>query len=195
MLVQPGEKGQGPVDVLIGLDGPTSSAASVIPILRVLDQRLGRLTLARVLDFESMRDDEARARASLTLSCASLFLCHHQPSIVLVPGHGWRALVAHAVAAKYDVVVIVTGPRRRPLSGSIQGVEASVDVPVLLVTALRVDDPGDVAKLLLVLALQFVTAPVGAHMIGRAAYRAGTELSPTTTCDELARDREGGWQP
>ncbi len=68
-------------------------------------------------------------------------------------------------------------------------------VLVLAGAALRVDDPGDVAKLLLVLALQFVTAPVGAHMIGRAAYRAGTELSPTTTCDELARDREGGWQP
>ncbi len=133
MLVQPGEQGQGPVDVLVGLDGPTSSAASVIPILRVLDQRLGRLTLARVLDFESMRDDEARARAALTVACASLFLCHHQPSIVLVPGHGRRALVAHAVAAKYDVVLIVTGPRRRLLSGSIQGVEAPVDVPVLLV--------------------------------------------------------------
>ncbi len=68
-------------------------------------------------------------------------------------------------------------------------------VLVLAGAALRVDDPGDVAKLLLVLALQFVTAPVGAHMIGRAAYRAGTELSPTTTCDELARDREAGWQP
>ena len=68
-------------------------------------------------------------------------------------------------------------------------------VLVLAGAALRVDDAGDVAKLLLVLALQFVTAPVGAHMIGRAAYRAGTELSPTTSCDELARDREGGWHP
>ncbi len=68
-------------------------------------------------------------------------------------------------------------------------------VLVLAGAALRVENRGDVAKLLLVLALQFVTAPVGAHMIGRAAYRAGTELSPTTTCDELARDPEGGWQP
>ncbi len=65
-------------------------------------------------------------------------------------------------------------------------------VLVLAGAALRVDDTGDVAKLLLVVALQFVTAPVGAHMIGRAAYRAGTELSPTTTCDELARDRQAG---
>jgi len=68
-------------------------------------------------------------------------------------------------------------------------------VLVLAGAALRVEDPGDVAKLLLVVALQFVAAPVGAHMIGRAAYRAGTELSPTTSCDELARDRERGWHP
>lgn len=59
-------------------------------------------------------------------------------------------------------------------------------VLVLAAAALRVADPGDVAKLALVAALQFVTAPVGAHMVGRAAYRAGTELSPATIVDELA---------
>ena len=57
---------------------------------------------------------------------------------------------------------------------------------VLGAAALRVADPGDIAKLALVAALQFVTAPVGAHMVGRAAYRAGTELSPATEVDELA---------
>jgi multicomponent Na+:H+ antiporter subunit G len=55
--------------------------------------------------------------------------------------------------------------------------------------ALRVEQGGDVAKLVLVLALQFITAPVAAHMVGRAAYRAGTELSPETSCDELAEAR------
>jgi multicomponent Na+:H+ antiporter subunit G len=43
------------------------------------------------------------------------------------------------------------------------------------------------ATLLLVAALQFLTAPVGAHMVGRAAYRGGVELSPETSVDELAR--------
>jgi multicomponent Na+:H+ antiporter subunit G len=56
--------------------------------------------------------------------------------------------------------------------------------------ALRMNEAGDVAKLLLVLALQFITAPVAAHMIGRAAYRAGTELSPETSIDELAEALE-----
>ena len=59
---------------------------------------------------------------------------------------------------------------------------------VLAGAALRMEDRGDMAKLLLVIALQFLTAPVGAHMVGRAAYRAGTELSPATSCDDLARD-------
>lgn len=44
----------------------------------------------------------------------------------------------------------------------------------------------DVAKLALVVVVQFLTAPVGAHMVGRAAYSAGTELSELTSVDELA---------
>jgi multicomponent Na+:H+ antiporter subunit G len=67
-------------------------------------------------------------------------------------------------------------------------------VLVLAGAALRVEDRGDVAKLLLVVVLQFITAPVGAHMVGRAAYRAGTELSSATSIDELARDRRTGWE-
>ncbi|MGH9153349.1 MAG: monovalent cation/H(+) antiporter subunit G [Acidimicrobiales bacterium] len=59
-------------------------------------------------------------------------------------------------------------------------------VLVLAGAALRMERAGEVAKLLLVVALQFVTAPVGAHMVGRAAYRAGTELSDATEVDELA---------
>jgi multicomponent Na+:H+ antiporter subunit G len=66
----------------------------------------------------------------------------------------------------------------------------------LLGTAIRMGGAGDVAKLALVIVLQFITAPVGAHMIGRAAYRAGTELADDTTIDELAdaraRTAQGG---
>ena len=51
--------------------------------------------------------------------------------------------------------------------------------------ALQVDEPGDVAKLLLVVFLQFVTAPVGAHMVGRTAHAAGGQLAPDTVVDEL----------
>lgn len=68
-------------------------------------------------------------------------------------------------------------------------------VLILAAAALRMEDRRDVAKLLLVAALQFLTAPVGAHMVGRAAYRAGTELSPATSVDELAEARRAGKEP
>ncbi len=52
--------------------------------------------------------------------------------------------------------------------------------------ALLLPDPGSRAKLALVVVLQFFTVAVGSHLVGRAAYRAGTELDPATAVDELA---------
>lgn len=52
--------------------------------------------------------------------------------------------------------------------------------------ALQLDDPADIFKLALAVVLQLVTAPVASQLIARAAYRAGTELSPDTVLDELA---------
>ncbi len=51
---------------------------------------------------------------------------------------------------------------------------ATLGLLLLMVGAvLQIDSPSNRAKLLLVAVLQFVTAPVAAHMIGRAAYRSG----------------------
>lgn len=52
-------------------------------------------------------------------------------------------------------------------------------------TGLVVIEPGAILKLLLVLLLQMITAPLGAHLIGRAAIRAG-EASAETYFDEEA---------
>lgn len=51
---------------------------------------------------------------------------------------------------------------------------------------LRVDRVADISFLVLVVGLQFLTAPVGAHLVGRSAYASGGELSPDTVIDELA---------
>lgn len=64
----------------------------------------------------------------------------------------------------------------------------AVTLGILLIAAgaaLHVDDPGDRAKLALVATIQLLTAPVAAHMVGRGAYRSGTELSDATVVDEL----------
>lgn len=51
---------------------------------------------------------------------------------------------------------------------------------------LVVPRPGVLAKLFLVILLQFVTAPVAAHLVGRAAYRTSSELSHDTAVAEEA---------
>ena len=67
-------------------------------------------------------------------------------------------------------------------------------VLVLLGALLRVQDGSDAAKLLLVGAFTFLTAPVGAHMLGRSAYRDGVGAVDDLVVDELrdARRDAGG---
>lgn len=50
---------------------------------------------------------------------------------------------------------------------------------------LRIDAPGAVPALVLVVALQFITVPVGAHLVGRAAYRRGDWDKERAVIDEL----------
>ena len=56
---------------------------------------------------------------------------------------------------------------------------------VVLGAVLVMDDTSNSAKLLLVAAFQFLTAPVAAHMIGRAAYAAGAGALDELVVDEL----------
>lgn len=64
---------------------------------------------------------------------------------------------------------------------------------VLAAAALRVDSVGDIGKLALIAFFQLATAPVAAHLLGRAAYRGGVPIDVTAGIDELgglARDTE-----
>ena len=64
-------------------------------------------------------------------------------------------------------------------------------VLVMLAVAANLRTVDAAAKLLLVIVLQFVTAPAGMHMVGRSAYRA-KQLGPRTVRDEYgARDEPG----
>jgi multicomponent Na+:H+ antiporter subunit G len=50
-------------------------------------------------------------------------------------------------------------------------------------------DVATVLRALLTLIFLFLTAPVAAHLIGRAAYCTGIQLSPRTWVDHLVQDR------
>ncbi len=60
-------------------------------------------------------------------------------------------------------------------------------VMMLTGVILLLPGPGPIAKLMLVILLQFITAPVGAHLVGRATFRAGTELAPDTIFDDSSK--------
>ena len=62
---------------------------------------------------------------------------------------------------------------------------------IVLAAAIHFADVGVTTRALLVIAFLFLTVPVGAHMIGRAAYAAGVPLWDRTLFDEL-KDKEGG---
>lgn len=58
---------------------------------------------------------------------------------------------------------------------------------ILTGVALVLPIAGAVVKLALVVLLQFTTAPVGAHLVGRAAFRTGRDLNPSTVLDEESK--------
>jgi len=59
---------------------------------------------------------------------------------------------------------------------------------VLASVAVWYGEMGVVLKAVLALIFLFLTAPVAAHLIGRAAYRSGIVLSSATWVDHLADD-------
>lgn len=59
---------------------------------------------------------------------------------------------------------------------------------VLAGLALRLRSGGAVWALVLVVVFQLLTAPVGAHMVGRAGYRTGKVRDDLLVVDELTRD-------
>lgn len=65
---------------------------------------------------------------------------------------------------------------------------------MLTAAALHFGDTGTVGLCIAAIVFLFLTAPVAAHMIGRAAYRTGAPLSDRTVIDELA-DQDAGERP
>ncbi len=63
---------------------------------------------------------------------------------------------------------------------------------ILAGVAVWFSDTGTVLRALLTLIFLYLTAPVAAHLIGRAAYRSGIELFSRTWVDQLDDDIKTG---
>ena len=66
---------------------------------------------------------------------------------------------------------------------------------IMAAVAVFFADIGIVMRAMLGLVFLYMTAPVGAHLIGRAAYRSGIRLSARTWVDHLHDDRDGEGRP
>lgn len=100
-------------------------------------------------------------------------------SALLLGGSGLMVLAAVGVVRLPDVFARLQAGTKAASLGL-----ASVFIGVALVASGGMS----VAKLILAIAFQFATAPVAAHVIGRAAYLAGAPMWEGTVLDELGRD-------
>lgn len=62
---------------------------------------------------------------------------------------------------------------------------------IMLAVAAGFGDASTVARAIAIVVFLLITAPVGAHMIGRAAFRSGVPLWKPTTVDPEARTKLG----
>ena len=106
--------------------------------------------------------------------------------VLLVVGAAWTLLAAIGVVRFGDVYARMHAATKSTTLGlllALLGTAASLDA-------------GDAAKVLLAAGLLFFTAPIGAHLVGRAVHQRGGEEVRIDAVDELAdADADAGRPP
>lgn len=101
-------------------------------------------------------------------------------SVVCLLGGAFLALAAGVGALRFPDLLARMHAATKP---QVLGL-----VLVLVGLALRLRDSGPVWALVLVALFQMLTAPVAAHLVGRAGYRTGRVRADLLVTDELTRD-------
>jgi nucleotide-binding universal stress UspA family protein len=140
-----GLPGDGPVDVLVGLDGSAAARGALSAVLELLGPRLGRLTLAGVGELDDTaaeRAHEQALRAELRRQAAAIGAGRTDrqapawtPATVLLTGEPAAALERLAVSNGYDLLAV--GSRGSGLTTALLGsvatrLAAGAKVPVLV---------------------------------------------------------------
>lgn len=133
-----GAAGAGPVNVLVGIDGSVESAAALETVVRLLGPRIGRLTLATVVDFDVALEGrpptaEREVAAELERLAAAVA---EEPETEILAGPPAEALTERARDGGYHLLAI--GSRGRGASKAVLGSVASLlargcGIPVLVV--------------------------------------------------------------
>ncbi|HVL69981.1 MAG TPA: monovalent cation/H(+) antiporter subunit G [Vicinamibacterales bacterium] len=106
----------------------------------------------------------------------------------------WISVSLLAVGAVFTLLAAVGVMRLPDLFTRMQASTKSATLGVACMMMATLTHFGDLtvsARALLIVAALFLTAPVAAHAIGRAAYLRGVELWDGTMFDELREHREG----
>lgn len=135
------------VSVLVGLDGSPESIAALRAATNLLGSRIGRLTLASVIDYDtagSSEDWEERRRAEAWLREGARSVEKLRPDTLVLAGPPAEALKGCAEEGGYDLLVIGCrgGGRSKALLGSVASTLArGSPVPVLMSSCS--DEPTD----------------------------------------------------
>ena len=137
-LLRAGRRRGGAIDVLVGIDDSPESAAAVGRVLDLFGDRVGRVTLARVIPIDASLDIEREAAAELADACTA----HPDldPATVVLRGQPAAALRQYVEELGYEVLVVGTrgaGKAHAPLGSVAMALAKGVGIPVLLV-----DDEG-----------------------------------------------------
>ena len=132
MVAAAQSSGPGPVDVLVGVDGSPESVSALQAAVELLGPRLGRLTLAMVIPYDSGFDRRRTAQATLEQQAE---LVGGGPKLELLHGRPAPVLLEWAMNDDYDLLVL--GTRGAGLTKSILGstaveVSEGAKIPVLL---------------------------------------------------------------
>ena len=132
-----GQPGPGSVDVLVGIDGSEAAVDALHLVIGILGDRLGRLTLAAVVDYDvavgsGLADERERAETDLHRAAEATGLV---PERVVLSGRPAEALRKQAVEEGYELIGV--GRRGRGVSRTLLGSVATElarggDVPVLI---------------------------------------------------------------
>lgn len=144
LLAAPADVGtrRGPVDVLVGVDGSAESIGAAAVVAGLLGDRIGRLTLATVIDYDTAIGGEKglanrTARGELADAANAVARSvHREIDTTVRAGIPADALVARAGDGHYDVIAV--GCRGRGTSKVVMGSVATrlargAPIPVLVV--------------------------------------------------------------
>lgn len=107
----------------------------------------------------------------------------------------WLTFALIVVGSVFSLLGAVGIFRMPDLYTRIQAAAKSSTLGVsclVLATAVHFGGTGTATRAVLVIAFLFLTVPVAAHMIGRAAYAGGVPLWERSVIDELQSHADGG---